>query len=550
MAASQPFGFSCKGGLNTNLSQLELLQQPGAATELINFEVDPDGGYRRINGFTGALGSKPNGTNTILGLMAYAGGLIACSGTGIFWTVDFVTWIQINRGVIADGEKNYTDFIAQSVVARTGQGRCSISVYEGNLSPYGEVVICDGVNAPFYFYSTGTGAVNDSSRRYVSGPLVNNGNQTLGASSVSTVHGQQLVVGGTATDPNEIYTSTLNDVPNFSGTGSNAIRLADRVVGLKSFRGDLIVFCKNSIYRVVNLESADSTTAVVPVTKNIGCLDANSIQEIGGDLVFLAPDGIRTLAGTARIDDVELTSVSRNIQNIISKITKPTVPYDISSLVIRNKSQYRLFYSKAGESPAITRGIIGTFTGQGYEWSETCGIEAVATTSELSNTGGKEQVFHGDRLGEIYFHDTGNKFIHAGTDANIKAEYQSPSLDFGDIGTRKTIQYVKISATPDDDNITVAAEPKLSVVFDFEDTNIQQPPTYTLPSIYPVAEFGVSRFSNDTYTSYFGASDNPLIRQPVQGSCYCSAYKISSEDQLSPYTINGLYINYVPAGRR
>ena len=550
MAASQPFGFSCKGGLNTNLSQLELLQQPGAATELINFEVDPDGGYRRINGFTTAVVSKPNNNNTILGLMAYAGGLIVCSGTGIFWTIDFASWVQINKGVIANGEKNYDDFAAQTPAARTSQGRCSISVYEGNLSPYGEVVICDGVNAPFYFYSTGTGNVNDATRRYVSGPLVNSGHQTLGASSVSTIHGQQLVVGGTATDPNEIYTSALNDVPSFSGTGSNAIRLADRVVGLKSFRGDLIVFCKNSIYRVVNLESADATTAVVPITKNIGCLDANSIQEIGGDLVFLAPDGIRTLAGTARIGDVELTSVSRNIQNVISKITKANVPYTISSLVVRNKSQYRLFYSKAGESPAIARGIIGTFTGQGYEWSETCGIEAVATTSELSNTGGKEQVFHGDRLGQVYSHDLGNKFIHAGTDANIKAEYQSPSLDFGDMGTRKTIQYVKISATPDDDNITVAAEPKLSVVFDFEDTNIQQPPTYTLPSIYPVAEFGVSRFSNDSFTSYFGASDNPLIRQPVQGSCYSSSYKISSEDQLSPYTINGLYINYVPAGRR
>tara|TARA_R110001632_G_scaffold54425_3_gene133370 strand:- start:444 stop:2093 length:1650 start_codon:yes stop_codon:yes gene_type:complete len=549
MAASQPFGFSCKGGLNTNLSQLELLQQPGSATELINFEVDPDGGYRRINGFLAAASAKPNGDNTVLGMAAYAGGLLVCSGTGIFWTFNFVSWVQINRGTIAGGEKTYTDFVAQSLAARTSQGRCIISIYEGNLSPYGEVVICDGVNTPFYFYVKGTGAENDGTRRYVSGPLVDHSHQTLGSAAVSTVHGQQLVLGRTAADPNEIYTSALNDISNFAGTGSNAIRLADKVVGLKSFRGDLIVFCKNSIYKVLNLESADASTAVVPITKNIGCLDANSIQEIGGDLVFLAPDGIRTLAGTARIGDVELTSASRNIQKIISKITRTNVPYDISSLVLRNKSQYRLFYSKAGEAPSTARGIIGTFTGQGYEWSETCGIEAVVASSELSSTGG-ELAYHGDRLGQVYSHDDGNKFIHAGADANIKAEYQSPSLDFGDMGTRKTIQYVKISATPDDNSTTVAAEPKLSVSFDFEDTNIQQPPTYTLPSIYPVAEFGVSRFSNITYTSYFGAADNPLIRQPVQGSCYSSAYKISSEDQLSPYTINGLYINYVPAGRR
>ncbi len=37
----QAYGLSCKGGLNTNLNQFEMLQQPGFATELMNFEVDP-----------------------------------------------------------------------------------------------------------------------------------------------------------------------------------------------------------------------------------------------------------------------------------------------------------------------------------------------------------------------------------------------------------------------------------------------------------------------------------------------------------------------------
>ena len=44
---SQPFGVSCRGGLNTNLNQLEMLRQPGLATRLRNFEVDPDGGWDR-----------------------------------------------------------------------------------------------------------------------------------------------------------------------------------------------------------------------------------------------------------------------------------------------------------------------------------------------------------------------------------------------------------------------------------------------------------------------------------------------------------------------
>jgi hypothetical protein len=68
MAASQPFGISCKGGLNTNLNQLEMLAQPGLATKLVNFEVDPDGGYRRVNGYTAFGSTQPNGNNKILGL--------------------------------------------------------------------------------------------------------------------------------------------------------------------------------------------------------------------------------------------------------------------------------------------------------------------------------------------------------------------------------------------------------------------------------------------------------------------------------------------------
>ena len=78
MAASQPFGISCKGGLNTNLNQLEMLSQPGLATKLTNFEVDPDGGYRRINGYTAFGDTRPNSANKILGMAVYADGIIVC----------------------------------------------------------------------------------------------------------------------------------------------------------------------------------------------------------------------------------------------------------------------------------------------------------------------------------------------------------------------------------------------------------------------------------------------------------------------------------------
>ena len=100
---SQPFGISCKGGLNTNLNQLELLGQPGYAVALSNFEVDPDGGYRRINGYTafgGGSAARPNSSNSILGLQVYADGVIACSGTNVYFSQDGTSWLQINRASV------------------------------------------------------------------------------------------------------------------------------------------------------------------------------------------------------------------------------------------------------------------------------------------------------------------------------------------------------------------------------------------------------------------------------------------------------------------
>ena len=80
-----------------------------------------------------------------------------------------------------------------------------------------------------------------------------------------------------------IFSSSV-DPDSFSGSGAGSIQLTDSVVGLASFRSDLVIFCTNSIFRLVNI--SDSTNiAVVPVTRNVGCLDGQSIQEIGGDLI-------------------------------------------------------------------------------------------------------------------------------------------------------------------------------------------------------------------------------------------------------------------------
>jgi hypothetical protein len=48
----------------------------------------------------------------------------------------------------------------------------------------------------------------------------------------------------------------------------------------------------------------------------------------------------------------------------------------------------------------------------------------------------------------------------------------------------------------------------------------------------------------------FGGGENPLIRVPLQGSGHSNNFTFISEDIKAPYTINGLYVDYIPSGRR
>ena len=66
-------------------------------------------------------------------------------------------------------------------------------------------------------------------------------------------------------------------------------------------------------------------------------------------------DGFRLVAGTARIGDVELSSVSRQIQSIVAALASNIGSLVISSAVLRSKSQYRLFYSAGSGSTSTSR---------------------------------------------------------------------------------------------------------------------------------------------------------------------------------------------------
>ena len=73
----------------------------------------------------------------------------------------------------------------------------------------------------------------------------------------------------------------------------------------------------------------------------LGCIESDTIQEVGGDVMFLAPDGLRLLSATDRIGDFGLGVVSKNIQDDL--VTFISTNTNFTSCVVREKSQYRIF---------------------------------------------------------------------------------------------------------------------------------------------------------------------------------------------------------------
>ena len=81
---------------------------------------------------------------------------------------------------------------------------------------------------------------------------------------------------------------------------------------------------------------------------------------------------------------------------------------------------------------------------------------------------------------------------------------------------------------------------------DYEDNNIPQPTETNITNILLPSLFGTGVFG----TSQFGGSTDPMVRKTITGSGHAANFRIRSNDQKSAYAINGMYIDYVPSGRR
>ena len=575
LSQTQPNEFICEGGLIKSRSTF--IMKPGEALELENFEPDMEGGYRRIDGFrkhvnhivpqtsasservlmvaffnnniVAARGEKIwTSASTELGLAIASGTGMTGSGT---ITVDSTSGfsssgtLQINSEIFtytgvtsttftgvtratsstSAADHSVDDAVSESWTVRD-TGRTSASKYTFELFNFDgneKIIVTDGTNDPTVFNTSFTATdVTEST--------------VEGSKYLAAFKGHMFYAGKSTTPQTLVFSQPFDEDAFNSGSGAGSIKVDDTITGLKTFRDALFIFCENRIFKLTG--STLSDFAIVPVTRNIGCINGDTIQEFAGDLIFLGPDGLRTVAGTARIGDVELGTISVNVQSIFDENLINSSLFE--SAVIPNKTQYRIYFSKDGQGENVTKGVICVMKGQNFEFSELRGIKPSATDTFVE--AGNVIVLHGGYDGYIHRQEKGDDF----NGTTILGKYRSPDLTFGDAGIRKHMQRVILNYKPEG-----SIDADLFVRYDYEDKNSARPAAYALDSsdvaaLYGSATYGAGSASFGTY----GGTSEPLIRQPVEGSGFAVALRINDGGSTPPYSLKGFQLEYQLGARR
>jgi len=506
LSQTSPAAFNCQGGLVLNRSTF--LMQPGEALELQNFEPDIEGGYRRINGFskyvTAVVPQTSSSTEQVL--------MVATFG-------DFV--------VAARGEKIFSATAGGSSWTERDTGRTSAGTYafeRFNFDGNNKLIVVDGANAPTVFNTSMS--ATDISESSVAG------------SKFVTAFKSHMFYAGKSSTPQTLVFSVPFDEDDFTtGSGAGSIKVDDTITGLKVFRDNLFIFCENRIFKLSGSTSSDF--AVSAVTRDIGCINGNTIQEFAGDLIFLGPDGLRTVAGTARIGDVEIGTISANVQSIFDDNLSSASEFQ--SVVIPDRTQYRIFFTKDGTGQNSTKGIACVLKGQSFEFSELRGIKPASTDSFVK--AGDVIVLHGDYSnGFVYRQESGNTFDGTA----ILAKYRSPDMTFGDAGIRKHMQRVIVNYAPES---TIDAD--LFVRYDYESKDSARPAAYELDSQDIAAIYGTTTYgTSSSVIGTYGGASQPLFRQSVEGSGFAVALRVNDGGETAPYSLKGFQLEYQTGARR
>jgi hypothetical protein len=503
------------GGLVTNISPLQQgINAVGSAFILQNFEPSLDGGYRKVAGYTKLDDAQLTGSGITQAL-------------AVVENADEERFIAARSGVYY--LINTTDATPawSSLVTASDTGFTKARHVSYNFNNALKIVFVDGVNYPAYY--------TDSSQTMTYITSSGTGNSAVeGANTVELFKSTLFFGNGSEL----IFTAPYSDTDFDPANGAGSIGLNSEITGLKVYRDSLIVFCRDKIMRLNGNSAADFTLSAI--TEDLGCLSADTIQEIGSDIMFLGPDGLRTLSSTERIGDFGIDVASKNIRPTVNELQSYAATF--SSTVIRGKAQYRMFGYVDGEKVGIAKGVLGTKFidqgGTGFQWAETKGFKVYIADSQY--IGNEEYIIFANNDGYIYRMEQG-----ANRDGdNIYAIYESPYMPVTDPQKRKTFYKLDLYVKPFGAvNITAG------IKYNQGSREKIQPATFNI-----ISEAGGGGFYGQNTSKYglvsYGEPRTQSFNNNIIGSGNTVALRIDDDSSNSAFLLDTAILEFAENNRK
>ena len=505
----QTFPIQFKGGLISNLSPLQHgMTSIGSGAILQNFEPSLSGGYKKVLGYEKLINAEVTGSGTVQGIAAVDSSKVIAVRDGTYYEADSSSGTPVWTSLATASNTSFT--------------KTRKEVY--NFTGTEKIVFTDGLNYPAYYES--------GSLTFLTGSGI--GESNVAGASVALLYKSTLFF---AVGTELVFTAPYDDTNFNPADGAGVINVASTITGLAVYRDNLIIFCADRILKLVGSSSADFSLS--SLTSALGCLETDSIREVGGDVMFLAPDGLRTLSSTERIGDFGLDVASKPIKNTLDELLKGTV--SVHSYVIRKKGQYRLFVYSNNIRDSVSKGLIATKFidqgGEGFQWATLKGFKVHVADSIL--VGDVELIYFVNDDGYVYKQEVGS----TRDSSSIEAIYESAFMPISDPQIRKTFYKLDTYIKPEG-SFTCDVSLKL----DRNEPNVIQPQPVTLSGsgggfVYGDAGsvFGTALYSTPGDQTFF----NNII-----GSGTTVALRIEDNSTNASFTLDTAVLEFSTNERR
>lgn len=344
-----------------------------------------------------------------------------------------------------------------------------------------------------------------------------------------------LFLAGDAADPYHLHFSSPVAETDFSpANGAGVINVGFKIVQIKAFRDQLFIFGANNIKRLVGDNQANFV--LQNVTNNLGCIAPDSIVEFNGEIIFLAPDGVRPVSATDRIGDIELATLSKPIQSLFEDYTDNEDLSTIKTVVLKKKSQFRMFFQDQ-DSLGIIGGIRRSGeAGRGFEFSQVVGIEVNQVASGYIEE--EEFVIHGDSSGFVYRQEVGSDF----NGSAIFSYFQTPFVYMEDPEVRKTIYSVN-TYLRSEGVVSIA----MGIEYDYGDTDVLLASDYAITTQGAAAFYDKAKYNAE---EIYDGNPSPIRSTNVTGSGKSVSIKYVTNGTDPSHTVQAFSVTYGLGDRR